>query len=189
MSGGVIGLIGLQGVGKSSALYAIEYFLLKAESKTRQKLKMYVITSSMDDYRTCRFKWRREPDLMDHLDSGTHELSMSYDLAYKEGLYGNIISKAYDKESKEQQQKKIRLSDLPERVKDVDVPWTEKKLGKSTVKQIRKGSWLSILQNKDTILIDTPDYSKTDKRLMTKDLDEIYRLWTTQSFKVTQLFD
>ena len=64
---------------------------------------MYVIISSMDDYRTCRFKWRREPDLIDQLDSGTHELSRSYDLAYKEGLLRNIVSKACKKENIEQQ--------------------------------------------------------------------------------------
>jgi hypothetical protein len=178
MNGGVIGLIGLQGVGKSSALHAIEYFLLKAESKKRQEQKKYVITSSIDDYRTCRFKWRREPDLMNQLWYGTHELSRSYDLAYKEALFGNITTKAWKKKNIDNMQKEIRLSDLPETVEDLDVSWTEKKLGKSTTRQIRKGSWLSILESKDTILIDTPDYSKTDRRLMTKDLDEIYRLWT-----------
>jgi hypothetical protein len=178
MSGGVIGLIGFQGVGKSSALYAIEYFLLKTESKKRQEQKKYVITSSMDDYRTCRFKWRREPDLMNQLWHGTHELSRSYDLVHREVLFGNITTKAWKKENIDNGQKEIQLGDLPETVEDLDVSWAEKKLGKSITRQIRKGSWLSILENKDTILIDTPDYSKTDKRSMTKDLDEIYQLWT-----------
>lgn len=177
MSGGVIGLIGLQGVGKSSALYAIERFLVTTESKKRQEQKKYVITSSMDDYRTCRFKWRREPDLMDHLEAGTHELWTSYELAYKEALFGNIWQQT-QKEDIKHRLKEIPIGDLPRDVRDLDVPWTEKQLGKSTVRLIRESSWLSILQNKDTILIDTPDYSKTDRRLMTKDLDEIYQLWT-----------
>ena len=34
-----------------------------------------------------------------------------------------------------------------------------------------------MLRKKKLILIDTPDYSKTDRRLMAKDLDEIYWLW------------
>jgi len=34
-----------------------------------------------------------------------------------------------------------------------------------------------MLRTKKTILIDTPDYSKTDRRLMARDLDEIYWVW------------
>jgi hypothetical protein len=33
-----------------------------------------------------------------------------------------------------------------------------------------------------TILIDTPDYSKTDRRLMAKDLEELYWLWDNLSW-------
>jgi GTPase SAR1 family protein len=177
MSGGVIGLIGLQGVGKSSALYAIEHFLLNDECKKRREMKQYVITTSMEDYRTCRFKWRREPELMNKLESGTHELWTSFELAYKEALFGHIWQQS-QREDRQYRLKEISIGDLPQTVRDLDVSWTEKKLGKSLVRQIRKGSWLSILENKDTILIDTPDYSKTDRRLMTKDLDEVYQLWT-----------
>jgi DNA-binding transcriptional ArsR family regulator len=34
-----------------------------------------------------------------------------------------------------------------------------------------------LVLGKRLVLIDTPDYSKTDRRLMTKDLEEIYWLW------------
>jgi len=38
-----------------------------------------------------------------------------------------------------------------------------------------------MLRSKKTILIDTPDYSKTDRRLMAKDVEELYWLWNTLS--------
>ena len=37
----------------------------------------------------------------------------------------------------------------------------------------------------ETILIDSPDYSKADRRLMTKDLEEIYWLWNTFASSAT----
>ena len=38
---------------------------------------------------------------------------------------------------------------------------------------------MDTLRTKRIILIDTPDYSKTDRRVMAKDLEEIYWLWNT----------
>jgi len=45
------------------------------------------------------------------------------------------------------------------------------------VESLRQTAWLERLRSKKTILIDTPDYSKTDRRLMAKDLEELYWLW------------
>jgi hypothetical protein len=42
-----------------------------------------------------------------------------------------------------------------------------------------------MLGQNETILIDTPDYSKTDRRLMAKDLDGIYWLWNTLASSAT----
>jgi Mn-dependent DtxR family transcriptional regulator len=55
----------------------------------------------------------------------------------------------------------------------------EHELEKSTVKRLREAAWMETLQTKDIVLIDTPDYSKSDRRLMAKDLEEIYWLWNT----------
>jgi hypothetical protein len=46
---------------------------------------------------------------------------------------------------------------------------------------MQQNSWLNMLLRKKVILIDTPDYSKTDRRLMAKDLDEIYWVWNLTS--------
>jgi len=47
------------------------------------------------------------------------------------------------------------------------------------VKNLRQITWLLLLRSKSLILIDTPDYYKTDRRLMAKDMQEICWLWHT----------
>jgi len=59
----------------------------------------------------------------------------------------------------------------------VQVDNEEKRLGKTRVESTRKIVWCDMLSEKHSILIDMPDYSKTDRRMMAKDLEEIYWLW------------
>jgi len=59
----------------------------------------------------------------------------------------------------------------------VEVERLEPKFDRSTIERLRKSAWLRALARNHTILIDTPDYSKTDRRLMAKDLEEIHWLW------------
>ena len=60
------------------------------------------------------------------------------------------------------------------------VSWAEHKVGCS-IAGLREAAWVKGLLKKRTILIDTPDYSKTDRRLMAKDLMDIYWLWNSFS--------
>jgi hypothetical protein len=53
----------------------------------------------------------------------------------------------------------------------------EQELEKATVRSMRDVAWMETLQTKNILLIDTPDYWKSDRRLMAKDLEEIYWLW------------
>jgi len=55
--------------------------------------------------------------------------------------------------------------------------WAERQIGRKNVEILRQTVWLETLRSKETILIDTPDYSKTDRRLMAKDVEELYWLW------------
>ena len=56
--------------------------------------------------------------------------------------------------------------------------WAEKAFGSHrAVNGLRKVVWFETLRGKRTILIDMPDYSKTDKRAMAKDFEEVYWLW------------
>jgi hypothetical protein len=60
------------------------------------------------------------------------------------------------------------LEENPERL---NPDWAAKMLGRPVVRALQQTSWLNMFRKK-VILIDTPDYSKTDRRLMAKDLDE-----------------
>jgi hypothetical protein len=59
----------------------------------------------------------------------------------------------------------------------IQVDREEKRLGKRRVESTRKKVWHKLLSEKHSIFIDMPDYSKTDRRMMAKDLEEIYWLW------------
>ena len=60
--------------------------------------------------------------------------------------------------------------------------------GRSSIRAMQQNVWMSMLRSKKVIVIDTPDYSKTDRRLMAKDLEEIYWLWNHIS-RATELED
>lgn len=60
--------------------------------------------------------------------------------------------------------------------------WAERRIGKSYGSGLRQAAWLDVFRKMRTISIDTPDYSKTDRRQMTKDLEEIYWLWDQLAF-------
>jgi hypothetical protein len=45
------------------------------------------------------------------------------------------------------------------------------------IEKSRREAWLTILVHTKVILIDMPDYSKTDRRRLAKDLEGIYWLW------------
>ena len=53
------------------------------------------------------------------------------------------------------------------------------RIGGAKIVRLRKYVWRGLLRSKHTIFIDMPDYSKTDRRLMAKDLEEIYWLWNS----------
>jgi len=146
VQGGVIGLVGFQGVGKSSALRALyEARILKAEEERRVTTRQEAADADFD---VVYFKWRRESELFRALGDGTHEASRDVGIEY---------SKMIDDELLKLKIRHVRVDP----------------------KNLRQIIWLQLLRKKRLILIDTPDYSKTDRRLMAKDLQEIYWLWNT----------
>jgi uncharacterized membrane protein len=167
MEGCLIGLIGFQGVGKSSALLALKKAMLRIEFQERiKKNKPLIPDTFLEDDGVALFKWRREPQLLESLAEGTHEISTYVNRDRAEMLLPML-------------KRNLPSSEVPSHAEDVNVEWAEMQLGftKSQIKETRKTSWLRVLGWKKMILIDTPDYSKTDKRMMAKDLDDIYWLW------------
>jgi len=172
----VIGLVGLQGVGKSSALLAvfIAKILLEGEAWRKQHNSK---PGPGHEYETILFKWRRQNELFRSLLDGTHEASLDFHREYAARLLGQL-------------EPRLPLLDLKE-VKDhpdrLNIDWAEGTLGRAASKRLRQLAWLEMLRRKKIILIDTPDYSKTDRRLIAKDLEEIYWVWNhlsrSRSFK------
>jgi DNA-binding MarR family transcriptional regulator len=168
MNGGIIGLVGVQGVGKSSALQAIHFQQAVMEydlsRKIPQKENIGGLRSSI-----IRFKWRRRNELFRSLMNGTHEASGDFRRAYRRVLLAMLRTRGSIGSEWEK---------CPERL---DVDWAETTLGRIDFEALRQKVWLALLRSMKMILIDTPDYSKTDRRMMAKDLDEIYWTWNALS--------
>jgi hypothetical protein len=145
MKGGIIGIVGLQGVGKTSALLWLDAI----EKVPRER------------YEVILFRWRREKDLFDSLLNGSHEASSDFLIEYETRL-------------------KELLGESVESVQSLPVSGVvEGRLGRLQAERLPKRAWLDFLRRRKVILIDMPDYSKTDRRAMARDLDDIYRLWNS----------
>jgi len=168
-NGGIIGLVGLQGVGKSSALLAIlTGRMLLQDKEYREAHESGEAPDLGRD--VIHFKWRRQPQLLTSLLNGTHELSGNFSRLYK--------SKLVELTKPNLQFWNPSVIDNPE---TLNPEWAERQIGRKNVEILRQTAWLEMLRSKETILIDAPDYSKTDRRLMAKDVDELYWLWNTLS--------
>jgi len=172
MKAGIIGLVGLQGVGKSSALRAL-HNNMKPDS--------------------ILFKWRRQHELYRSLLDGSHEASEDFLREYwrrlRERPSTKLSSRVLDERdlrkrllSIEKEMKSVEidtelLNDRDFRIGQAELESAEAELSRDALRTMQEATWLEMLRNKRTVLIDTPDYSKTDRRLMAKDLQEIYWLW------------
>jgi len=77
MNGGIIGLVGVQGVGKSSALLAI--LLRRMLLQDEEYRKAHNSGDPPDLGRdVIRFKWRRQSELLSSLLNYTHEVSAKF---------------------------------------------------------------------------------------------------------------
>lgn len=142
MRGGLVGIIGLQGVGKSTAL-----MVLDATERVGEGHQVILL------------KWRRQKELFKSLLDRSHEASEEFLQDY-----GN------------------RVGELLKRTGEDMDPSTldsmlERKVGRSRTERFRQIVWMHLLRTTRLILIDTPDYSKTDRRAMATDLGDIYWLW------------
>ena len=147
--------MGLQGVSTSSALLVLE-----ATKKAQLETEHVIL-----------FKWQREKNLFESLLGWDHEASEKIIPKYRQGLEekydGPLVVTSHG-----EPKSAIVSRDTMERL-----------VGKNASEVLRRRSWLDILRRKKVILIDTPDYSKTDKRAMAKDLNDIYWLWINLSKK------
>ena len=124
------------------------------------------------------FKWRKEPELyqtfmgpspadvdLDFLDLYSQRLFEILDTSRRSTMtvademhldrFGDAIA---------------NLSEYRRVERGLNVDWAESKVGGTAVLQLRREVWLNFVGSKSIILIDTPDYSKSDKRRMDSDL-------------------
>ena len=168
--GGLIGLVGAQGIGKSSALRAL--YLGLPGSLCPENDKVF-------------FKWRSGQALYETFLDFRNDSQRSFLKTY----LSKLVEELYERHSKLNAQDKEELSLFEQGVQyfiqHPNVPhvphgkyaWAERRLGRGLVSELRREVWLGMIEYKQIVLIDTPDYSKTDKRRMDSDLNEIYWLW------------
>ena len=202
-SGGIFGFVGFQGVGKSSALQAIfRSRIEQANRRWQEDGEKGPVPPS--EYRVVLFKWRREPELSKSLLNGSHEASESFLSAYLPELLelsSTLTPSVTPTRSRLLQELSVlkreteSLTSLLAAMKDPrfyasaaaldEVSRLERRLDRATLRKLREAAWLRMLGLKETILIDTPDYSKTDRRLMAKDLEGVYWLWNALAASAT----
>jgi len=195
--GGIIGIVGLQGVGKSSALQAIYRSRIEQEDAQRALDPDAKGPVPVYAYDVLLFKWRRRPELFSSLLNGSHEASKSFLSRYLPELWEHSSSTTRAPRSSSSSGLLGKMERLLEETRSLtreviknpefyasdaafdEAHRLEQGLEKATVKRLREAAWMETLQTKDILLVDTPDYSKSDRRLMAKDLEEIYWLWNT----------
>jgi len=166
---GLFGLVGQQGVGKSTALKAL----------------FAGIPFSLDSSRVI-FKWRNEKELFSSLLNFTHEATDEFLPRYLSALFGELQSCSDTMngadfyrflEFQEGVQRYVvdRLMQIEKGISGI--LWAERMIGKAATEKLRRDTWLKTLLSSHVILIDTSDYSKTDKRRMDSDFEGIYWFW------------
>lgn len=167
---GLVGLLGSLGVGKTNALLALYWGKVPGMKGDRGDRVL--------------FKWSGERELLDSLIQEEHELSSEFIQEYSRHLFGALESLPKRRRLPHHTGKYLefvkymnRCAEEGDHGPSPDVRWAESQIGKSYAKELRRRAWFHILETKRAILIDTPDYSKTDKRRMDRDLTDISLFW------------
>jgi hypothetical protein len=174
MNGGIFGLVGLQGVGKSGALQAIYRSRIEQVDRRRAEDPDAKGPVPHQAYRIVLFKWRRESELFRSLLNGSHEASESFLSEYLPKLLERS-STTHAPAAPSRSQLLYKLSLLEHETKALtsrlaaegdpgfyasgaaleEVDRLECKFDKATLGKLRESAWLRLLRRSETILIDT----------------------------------
>jgi hypothetical protein len=147
---------------------------VRSQSMNKSKTPANPDECLMEPEGVVRFKWRRQRDLFSTLLNGTHELSQGFRHEYSKRLIDRI-----DKKRNLPFFAQSRFDKIKEHPEAFDLNWAEQIVWRRFARELLQAVWLEMLLKRKLILIDTPDYSKTDRRLITRDLEDIYWLWNT----------
>lgn len=155
-------------------MLAIAHELRKSETaETKQKpdLSETIFT----------FKWRRPSELIPSLLTHDDYLAARMKKRYSAKLYGALKSREPDRtliyKSNSSFKGLLRYKTMMEGLLSFNFTEAERMAGKALVERLRYETFLEILSEAQTILIDLPDYSRTDMRRVTSDLETIYWIW------------
>jgi hypothetical protein len=176
-----IALIGLQGVGKSSAAMAVARDLqcaLDSRLEGIARLKGEDPRKTPGKWRVLYVKHTGSGSLLNSVESATEDLWLD--------LYEKWVAEAFEgRFSNDRQfQDRIRSRIGVEKANAVAQAHglgyfdeVEEFLPARMLKRNKQKAFEAMLANVHTVIIDLPDYSKTDKRLMVRDLNEVQKFW------------
>ena len=186
-SAGLHALVGCQGIGKTSALLSIAERLRKS-----QLCGMDEDEPSPNDI--IILKWKRPPDLAADLLRNLDPVSKEFRGNYLIGLLSELqnitpessssptlfMKKGIQNELQRQRLEIARLEAELEKPSDPGLDQfiePERILGNTVVQRVRYESLIQLYLQAHTVLMDLPDYSKTDIRRAATDLKDIYWIW------------
>lgn len=172
MRSGLVGVVGVQGSGKSSTMRA----LANDEELSKRTVAVKVPESGglMD-----AFKAAFADDLGERLDRFLdNEVvdRLSYDAAFYHRAMQ--LAKRTEDEQLNEQLYALRPSVDVTKLPDFELsPALHSLISKRHVRELEDEALHRILSEQGVIMIDMPDYPKHDRRLIARDLDDIQGLW------------
>jgi len=170
----LVAVVGIQGVGKTSALQALEFDYLAPRIADALDQRHRAIRSRGKEAKLKKDKTENGQTLvlvafnwgeMRHFLSGDYPLP-AWTTAFFESTYAQALNAFLP----------LKPARLPYPL-EVSIEAAELQLGKLMVRKARWNAVKSVFQAASNILIDMPDYSRTDRRLMFSDLEGIQTLW------------
>jgi hypothetical protein len=111
---------------------------------------------------------------------GWMEAALEWDSVYKEYfkmLQQRAAEIITDHDKKSAEGHKHKLGAYYSRPQDVETDALEKVVGKAECARMRREILMGVLNSTPLLLIDMPDYNKSNIGLMNADIDELYSLW------------
>jgi len=184
---GLYALVGYQGIGKTSALLSIAERLRKSES-------CWVWEEHPSPGDIIVLKWNRPQDLTADLRRNLDPVSKEFRNEYLNQLLCELNERTPEPGSsstlfmKKGIQRELQRLQLD--IAILEAKWMESSdlgpelfveperiLGSAVVRRVRYESLIALFRWAHTVLIDLPDYSKTDIRRVATDLEDIYWIW------------
>jgi len=171
----LIAVTGVQGVGKTSAMHALQFpsqapylaAILRDDDRHDGKhLELEKVKAKNATKRNVAFNWGEMRSFLNGNGPRPNSIGLfsSFGTMYLHEINSSLAFKPFKSRRVPSGQR------LPLEVAELH-------LGKTRVRQARWNAIKNFVQNASTILIDMPDYSKTDRRLMVNDLEAIQALW------------